>query len=446
MKKQIFALLLSLLLVVSLPFSALADVASGSNAVYGDPFSDRLDMYSSVGSVVNTVRGDLLASVSFYNPDTGKQERYSVPCTFRDNQYHIKTTLSNTGYITYMEIQVRGKALPPSGSYYVSFDFSSDFSYDYHEFKYWWTKYTNSASDVSDSILPSHRQLSGDLYSAPFLVNLTNVAAFNPVIVFKGDNVRNISGSFSLNFTPAASDPSAPSTGLDTSQQDYESGVSSSLSDIQSSVGNMSSDLSEAAQSLEYISQSQNLIIKGIDNIILHISDQLYAFWDQLYNLIHVPTMAMLDQILQAIKDMDINVNVDLDELKSAISSAASKITGQIQSSINSQITNDDKNTDHLENGYDNSGILGENTKLDGAITEYEKVEDQLLNDAKDKIGKFAFNKELVEKYTAPLSDISYFLTGIYNGLKGLNIPVSFSLTLTIALVCVGWYRFKGGV
>ena len=446
MKKQIFALLLSLLLVVSLPFSALADVASGSNAVYGDPFSGRLDMYSSVGSVVNTVRGDLLASVSFYNPDTGKQERYSVPCTFRDNQYHIKTTLSNTGYITYMEIQVRGKALPPSGSYYVSFDFSSDFSYDYHEFKYWWTKYTNSASDVSDSILPSHRQLSGDLYSAPFLVNLTNVAAFNPVIVFKGDNVRNISGSFSLNFTPAASDPSAPSTGLDTSQQDYESGVSSSLSDIQSSVGNMSSDLSEAAQSLEYISQSQNLIIKGIDNIILHISDQLYAFWDQLYNLIHVPTMAMLDQILQAIKDMDINVNVDLDELKSAISSAASKITGQIQSSINSQITNDDKNTDHLENGYDNSGILGENTKLDGAITEYEKVEDQLLNDAKDKIGKFAFNKELVEKYTAPLSDISYFLTGIYNGLKGLNIPVSFSLTLTIALVCVGWYRFKGGV
>ena len=446
MKKQIFALLLSLLLVVSLPFSALADVASGSNAVYGDPFSDRLDMYSSVGSVVNTVRGDLSASVFFYNPDTGKQEGYSVPCTFRDNQYHIKTTLSNTGYITYMEIQVRGKALPPSGSYYVSFDFSSDFSYDYHEFKYWWTKYTNSASDVSDTILPSHRQLSGDLYSAPFLVNLTNVAAFNPVIVFKGDNVRNISGSFSLNFTPAASDPSAPSTGLDTSQQDYESGVSSSLSDIQSSVGNMSSDLSEAAQSLEYISQSQDLIIEGIDNIILHISDQLYAFWDQLYNLIHVPTMAKLDQILQAIKDMDINVNVDLDELKSAISSAASKITGQIQSSINSQITNDDKNTDHLENGYDNSGILGENTKLDGAITEYEKVEDQLLNDAKDKIGKFAFNKELVEKYTAPLSDISYFLTGIYNGLKGLNIPVSFSLTLTIALVCVGWYRFKGGV
>ena len=321
--------------------------ASGSNAVYGDPFSDRLDMYSSVGSVVNTVRGDLSASVFFYNPDTGKQEGYSVPCTFRDNQYHIKTTLSNTGYITYMEIQVRGKALPPSGSYYVSFDFSSDFSYDYHEFKYWWTKYTNSASDVSDTILPSHRQLSGDLYSAPFLVNLTNVAAFNPVIVFKGDNVRNISGSFSLNFTPAASDPSAPSTGLDTSQQDYESGVSSSLSDIQSSVGNMSSDLSEAAQSLEYISQSQNLIIKGIDNIILHISDQLYAFWDQLYNLIHVPTMAKLDQILAAIQRMA--NNSDIHAVVEQIKESTDKQTGEI-------IANDNANAQKVEQAVEKHG------------------------------------------------------------------------------------------
>lgn len=55
MKKQIFTLLLSLLLVVSLPFSALADVASGSNAVYGDPFSDRLDTYSSIANVENTL-------------------------------------------------------------------------------------------------------------------------------------------------------------------------------------------------------------------------------------------------------------------------------------------------------------------------------------------------------------------------------------------------------
>ena len=195
--------------------------------------------------------------------------------------------------------------------------------------------------------MPSHRQLSGDLYSAPFLVNLTNVAAFNPVIVFKGDNVRNISGSFSLNFTPAASDPSAPSTGLDTSQQDYESGVSSSLSDIQSSVGNMSSDLSEAAQSLEYISQSRDLIIQGIDNIILHISDQLYAFWDQLYNLIHVPTMAKLDQILAAIQRMA--NNSDIHAVVDQIKESTDKQTGEI-------IANDNANTQKVEQAVEKHG------------------------------------------------------------------------------------------
>ncbi len=447
MKKQIFALLLSLLLVVFLPFSALASVASGSNAVLGDPFSDRLETYSSLGKVQNTVSGDGLSCIAYYyNASYDYVESMAVPITSRNGSWHISAQLNAPNYFTSVVISLKKGSLPPSGTYDISFDYSSDISFDTHNFGYWYQKFTDNAQTYSDSILAPYKASAGDIYSAPYRFNLTNVYELDPNFAFSGDSIRNISGDFAINFTPASSDPSAPSTGLDTSQQDYESGVSSSLSDIQISVGNMSSDLSEAAQSLEYISQSQNLIIKGIDNIILHISDQLYAFWDQLYNLIHVPTMAMLDQILQAIKDMDINVNVDLDELKSAISSAASKITGQIQSSINSQITNDDKNTDHLENGYDNSGILGENTKLDGAITEYEKVEDQLLNDAKDKIGKFAFNKELVEKYTAPLSDISYFLTGIYNGLKGLNIPVSFSLTLTIALVCVGWYRFKGGV
>lgn len=447
MKKQIFALLLSLLLVVFLPFSALASVASGSNAVLGDPFSDRLETYSSLGKVQNTVSGDGLSCIAYYyNASYDYVESMAVPITSRNGSWHISAQLNAPNYFTSVVISLKKGSLPPSGTYDISFDYSSDISFDTHNFGYWYQKFTDNAQTYSDSILAPYKASAGDIYSAPYRFNLTNVYELDPNFAFSGDSIRNISGDFAINFTPASSDPSAPSTGLDTSQQDYESGVSDSLNNIGSGIGDISSGIGHLNQTMEYISQSQDLIIEGIDNIILHISDQLYAFWDQLYNLIHVPTMAMLDQILQAIKDMDINVNVDLDELKSAISSAASKITGQIQSSINSQITNDDKNTDHLENGYDNSGILGENTKLDGAITEYEKVEDQLLNDAKDKIGKFAFNKELVEKYTAPLSDISYFLTGIYNGLKGLNIPVSFSLTLTIALVCVGWYRFKGGV
>ncbi len=38
-------------------------------------------------------------------------------------------------------------------------------------------------------------------------------------------------------------------------------------------------------------------------------------FWDQLYNLIHVPTMAKLDDIIDAINNLKLDVTVDLDEL-----------------------------------------------------------------------------------------------------------------------------------
>lgn len=246
-----------------------------------------------------------------------------------------------------MRLTLRGKSLPPSGSYYVSFDYSSDFSYQYKEFEYWWTKYTDNATSNSGYINPPYKQLSGDIYSAPYAFNLTNVNAFAAILRFNDTAVRNVSGDFAFRFVPTSSDPSAPSTGLDTSQQDYESGVSSSLSDIQSSVGNMSSDLSEAAQSLEYISQSQNLIIKGIDNIILHISDQLYAFWDQLYNLIHVPTMAKLDQILAAIQRMA--NNSDIHAVVEQIKESTDKQTGEI-------IANDNANTQKVEQAVEKHG------------------------------------------------------------------------------------------
>lgn len=453
MKKQIFALLLSLLLVVSLSFSALADVASGSNAVLGDPFSDRLNTYSSVASVENTISADRL-TISFDIADSAserwKRTETVVAMRTADNDYRVYFygKVSDNEYISVMYFPVTYYLPSPAGNYKLEVDFSSDFVFESQPYGLFKTTFQYENSVLKSSELRSDKALfaHGDTYlawSSLALRSSYNLARI--LLVLPAENaLRNLSGYLSVRFTPVA-ESGTETAGPTISQQDYQSGVSDSLNNIGSGIGDISSGIGHLNQTMEYISQSQDLIIEGIDNIILHISDQLYAFWDQLYNLIHVPTMAKLDQILQAIKDMDINVNVDLDELKSAISSAASKITGQIQSSINSQITNDDKNTDHLENGYDNSGILDENTKLDGAITEYEKVEDQLLNDAKDKIGKFEF-KDLIEKYTGPLSDISYFLTGIYNGLQGLNIPVSFSLTLTIALVCVGWYRFKGGV
>ena len=88
--------------------------------------------------------------------------------------------------------------------------------------------------------------------------------------------------------------------------------------------------------------------------------------------------------------------------------------------------------------------MKADNDRLNDKISQYDNVEDQLFDDAKDKIGNFTFDNSLT-KYTDVLSDISYFLSGIYTALGALNIPVGFSLTLTIALVFIGYYRFKGG-
>lgn len=49
----------------------------------------------------------------------------------------------------------------------------------------------------------------------------------------------------------------------------------------------------------------------------------------------------------------------------------------------------------------------------------------------KDNINDFEFQNPF-ESFTAPMKDIGYFLTGIYNSLGALNIPIGSSLTLTI--------------
>ena len=126
-----------------------------------------------------------------------------------------------------------------------------------------------------------------------------------------------------------------------------------------------------------------------------------------------------------------------------------------LQNKIQSQITNDNKNHkeqisndnanhEDLVHGYDNTGMDSDKDKLDSAISEYEDAENALLEDATGHITSFEFEDYFTE-ITGPLSDISYFLQGIFVGLGAFNIPVSFSLALSIALILIGWYRFKGG-
>lgn len=397
---------------------------SSSNASVTPYFNDAIMPASSVGSVTNTV--DFSGcNVNFFDSNWSwvGVSYVSLGGTFS----YVVPSGSN---VKYMEIQFSPSAsLPVSGRYKYEVDFSSDTSLVYNSVQLcmiWSGKNVGSQKRIYD--VTNVTQSSGDLYFSVNIDLATSVSKFYESIGFS----ETVSAGGAIGGRLAASFNLLPA-GVDVDT--ITPGAAPSTSDIQSGI----------ASTTNQISYSVNQVYDSILALTQHISDQLAAFWDQLYNYIHVPTFNKLQDILQAIQAIQLKVNVDVSSVVDAVDTSADRITDTVNSAINNQISNDNKNTDDLKNGYDNSGMLSDNDRLNDKISQYDDVENQLFNDAKDKIGNFTFDNPL-SKYTAVLSDISYFLAGIYDGLGALNIPIAFSLTLTIALIFIGYYRFKGGV
>lgn len=443
-----------LLSVFTIFFFSIFSVIS-SYASLRTPSNAQIMPMSSLGTVTNTIDlSDVRFYVYYYDSGTGVDDVLQFGSgSVSNGRFRYSISLSEGDIVHYFGFQLPSSSLPSPGTYQFAFDLASNVSYSVNGVALFSVKNNNNAGQQTDDLSLTYKSSSGDIYVPNYLLNLTNLNRLNVEIhIPDSDSIYVLSGSCAFRFLVADSDPDAPSTaGSDTSSQDWENSVSSGLSDISSGLGSidagisdMGSDLSNISDELNYISESQNLIIEGIDNVILHISDQLYAFWDQLYNLIHVPTYAILQQILQAINDLDINIEVDLGEIKTAIQNQTSSLLSQLTDST-VQIGSDiDDATDQVVNGYDPSGIESDNERLDQVINEYDDVESELFDDSKDYISGFDFEDGL-DQYLGPLQDISGFLGGIYTTLAGLNIPIGFSLTLTIALLFIGYYRFKGG-
>lgn len=463
--KKVLSLLLAGLIVLSLPAVSFADfkdglsayaVASASNAVMfaSDDVATRA---VSIPDPVNTVDWSGAYVTLRRTKSSVSVDSYTIPVSVAGT---FKCIIPSGKEFDEMYLVLHPSSLPVQGTYKVRFWYFSDASYEWNDFWTWMSWTSKNQTTLSSVYRPIPFYNSGDTYAEYVLDLKTNVASmtfnFLPRSLFVGSNA--VGGRFYISFTQTSDTVDTISPGRAPSSDDIQSDISSSTSQIADSVGNMASDIgdmasdmAQAAAELQYISNSQDLIIQGIDNVILHISDQLYAFWDQLFNLIHLPQMDMLGQILQAIKDVNIDVNVDLDELKSSINSMSQALQNKIQSQITNDnknhkehISNDNANHEDLVHGYDNTGMNSDKDKLDSAISEYEDAENALLEDATGHITSFEFEDYFTE-ITGPLSDISYFLQGIFVGLGAFNIPVSFSLALSIALILIGWYRFKGG-
>lgn len=401
---------------------------SASNAARTLESNGDVVVRSSVGSVSNTVDFSG-ATVGFWDASGT-----SIGYTYVSIGGTFSFTVPAGKSVKYFELQMNSHSLPTSGKFLYKIDFSSDLDYGgYSSFVlYMRWKSKNETYKSNFYTVPSSKyvQSSGDYYWSSNIDLQSNIDAFTSVSYLSTPLPAGsaIGGKFSCSFDRLSS-----STTTDISSP----GVAPSTDDIQSSISNTTSQ----------IASSVNDVYDSIHDLMQHISNQLAALWDQLYNYMHVPTFNKLQEILQAIQAIQIKVNVDTSSVVDAINGTTDKVNSwgySIRKSVENQISNDDKNTEDLKNGYDNSGMTADNDRLNSKISEYDDVENQLFDDAKDKIGNFAFENPLTQ-YTSVLSDISYFLSGIYTALGALNIPVGFSLTLTIALIFIGYYRFKGG-
>ena len=397
---------------------------SASNAIRNKSWDDNVSVASSLGSVSNTVDFSGCYVHVRQASSSGFIYVHKIPVSVGGTfSYIVPSGESVSNIVLYLHPSA---SLPVSGRYKVSFDFASDSSLQYSSVSNWmkWTSKNQESRERSFNI-SNFQQSSGDLFGSFILSLQSNISYFTLDIRLK-DPVSSggaVGGKFSINFTQSSSNPDVSSPGTAPSSDDIQSGIASTTSQIASSV---------------------NDVYDSIHDLMQHISNQLAALWDQMYNYMHVPTYNKLQEILQAIQAIQVKVNVDVSSVVDAVGNSADRITDSVNSSINNQITNDNKNAEDLKNGYDNSGMKADNDRLNDKISQYDNVEDQLFDDAKDKIGNFTFENPLT-KYTDVLSDISYFLSGIYTALGALNIPVGFSLTLTIALIFIGYYRFKGG-
>ncbi len=431
-------LVLSLSLIFT-PLVSYADVsdlmiASDSNVLMTMDLTDDdygISTYSSIASVINTINyGDAYLYVRRNDVDTGVE--------IADN-----ISLNSAGYANYIVpegytvksvgLHLRRGSIPSSGTYSYEFDFASDVSVDYLSAFIMSRRDLDNATNLLKSNGLTFQENSGDLYSA----NTIEIGSISDLYFYGNFDPlpagSAIGGAFKLNFTVSDTESPYYSTVGIGMADTYESDVSSSLSDLSSSVGSMSEDLSSASENLEYISQSQNLIIQGIDNVIMHISDQLYAFWDQLYNLIHEPTYARLGEILDAIKNMDLDITVDFDGLKQSINTMSQEVQNKLQTT-----------TDQITGGYDNTEISSTNQELSGKIDEYEASEDEIMDQISEPLENFEFDNP-VTQYLDTFLMFGNFLQSVFVAAGPFGDVINLSFLMSIALMVAGLYRFKGG-
>lgn len=236
-------------------------------------------------------------------------------------------------------------------------------------------------------------------------------------------------------------DPAKPDSSTQDEIKDTVSSIQDSVEQLPGKIDSVSDAVQDVVQGITNLPQNiAGALEPHYDNILQqlhHITEQLHALWDQLaayFNDKLIPQMITdTDRIVEAIENVNHEVNIDLDSLKQ-----------QLTQQHKEQMDNDNKNTEEIVNGYENGDMDSISGQFGDAATNSDNAEDQLFNEVSGNISDFTFNLEILSEYQMSLDIIGTILSH-FVALPFVKTPMVFMLTLSIALLMIGYYRFKGG-
>lgn len=210
---------------------------------------------------------------------------------------------------------------------------------------------------------------------------------------------------------------------VDVSFTRMKAGSTPTVSDSYSSAQDTQNEISNSVQN---ISSAMDDVNASLREIVQTISYQLQAFWNQLageFTNLYNKMNTQHAELINAIKNgLEVTIVQEFDEL----------------------IRNDNRNTETIVNGYDNSGINADNDRLNDSLGEYSDAEKNVLDSVNDSLGNFEFSSSL-DGYVSSVSLVGGFIQRMYDSSGALKDAINISFFLSIAGIVIGLYRFKEG-
>ena len=424
---------------------ALPVPGTPGNANYVEPDSDYIesdmdfiDTYATVNNIPgfsNTVTLKNVQVIVQYYTMSGNLKSAYLPL---DSSGHFAMDRPDDfASLAYLHVSLNSGALPSAGKYKVQCLLNPEGggSNNYLDPSIGFNRKRNNSANVWENTAISKFLINYSQAYWEATLDLGFVTSMS-FICRASDFNFGFNGHVKIAFTELSSGSSTDITspGAGSASEDIQQGIQDNTSQVANNTGELVS--------------GQREIMDTLKDIVQTISYQLEAFWLQLaheFTNLYNKMNEQHAELIQAIQDgFNVTIINKFEELIENNNQNTNQIIDNNNQNHQEQIDNDNKNTDTIVNGYDNSGLNQSNQNLSDTLNKYQEEEDKLLADTKDKIEDFEFQNPF-DTFVAPLEDVAYFLNGIYITLGSFNIPIGFSLTLTIALLCIGWYRFRGG-